>query len=1187
MFIDLAINHTGWGSTLMNEHPEWFQRNPDGGFHSPGAWGNTWADLVELDHRTPALWVHLANIFLVWCRRGVDGFRCDAGYMIPVTAWQYITARVRQEYPTTVFLLEGLGGSWQATEDLLTVGGMQWAYSELFQNYSPNEIADYLDHTIRQCGRSGILVHYSETHDNDRLAKGGRAWSLLRNRLSALTSVCGGFGFTCGVEWLATEKIDVHLSTGLNWGAGDNIIHELAGLNRLLNDHPCFFDGARLERLSARDDAVLMLSRTSSDGLDTVVVVINTDNLAGHDAVFPAERFAALGQPTIDLIDHVTLAPATAADGVRFALAAGECRCLAASAAPKGVAGEAYRRSRAQEAWALRVLGEVLPIEDIGPHDWKRLAAFIDAGAVRFLAAIPFIDQARSRADLLAALEEASRQSGLPQVTSWNLRDVSRISLVPPQHWLLVRDAAPFSATLSRDDGMRARHVRSVPVGDGYIASFPPVNTGCEAELLLESFANEGRQLRGRIAFLPETTSGKLQIHPDGLALLTNGIGGMARICVDLGTVRSKYDCLLGANLHPSAPSDRHVLPKRLRLRVNADGFITPLNRDNLATFEPGPPARWSFVANAGDRRTVAIDVTIDMIPGRNTTVSCVRRAAATPPWGTDLADECVVSITARIDIEDRSFHSETVRSAEADAHFANHTAVISDGIGFSFAPAGRSLRVSADRGAFHPEAEWCLGIPHPVEASRGQTGAGDAYSPGWFEIPLAKGEQTLLVVCADAEPPAAALLDGFTQERERALSAAIARSAIGPDDGFGQALATAATAFVVRRDQLRTVIAGYPWFLDWGRDSLICARGLLAAGMHEEVRQLLITFARFEDGGTLPNFLHGDDASNRDTSDAPLWFGVVCEEAAEALGAGLYAATVDARGRTISAVLASIASGYLRGTANGIRVDPASGLVWSPSHFTWMDTNHPAGTPREGYPVEIQALWIRLLRQLERLKLPAFSDPWWAIADRAQRSLVSRFWIEDRNYFSDLLIAPAGESPERAVVDNALRSNQLMAVSLGLVGGDQARRCVASAIRYLVVPGALRTLAPLPVEPPLTVRSHDGALLNNPKEPYWGSYQGDEDTRRKPAYHNGTAWTWTFPGFCEALARAWDFSPPAVAAARAYLGSMQRLLSGDCLGQIPEILDGDAPHRQRGCDAQAWGVTEALRVWKLLNRRS
>jgi len=122
-------------------------------------------------------------------------------------------------------------------------------------------------------------------------------------------------------------------------------------------------------------------------------------------------------------------------------------------------------------------------------------------------------------------------------------------------------------------------------------------------------------------------------------------------------------------------------------------------------------------------------------------------------------------------------------------------------------------------------------------------------------------------------------------------------------------------------------------------------------------------------------------------------------------------------------------------------------------------------------------------------------------------------------------------------------------------------------------------------VEPPLPVFGRDGQLLNDPQIPYRGHYEGDEDTRRKPAYHNGTAWTWTFPIFCEALARAWDFDQAAVAAARSYLGSMDQLLHAGCLGQIPEILDGDAPHPQRGCDAQAWGVTEALRVWKLLGK--
>jgi glycogen debranching enzyme len=109
--------------------------------------------------------------------------------------------------------------------------------------------------------------------------------------------------------------------------------------------------------------------------------------------------------------------------------------------------------------------------------------------------------------------------------------------------------------------------------------------------------------------------------------------------------------------------------------------------------------------------------------------------------------------------------------------------------------------------------------------------------------------------------------------------------------------------------------------------------------------------------------------------------------------------------------------------------------------------------------------------------------------------------------------------------------------------------------------------------------------LLNDPVNPYWGRYEGDEDTRRKPAYHNGTAWTWTFPVFCEALARAYNFAPDAVAAARAYLGSASDLLQSGCIGQLPEIVDGDAPHTQRGCDAQAWSATEALRVWRLLDQ--
>jgi predicted glycogen debranching enzyme len=280
--------------------------------------------------------------------------------------------------------------------------------------------------------------------------------------------------------------------------------------------------------------------------------------------------------------------------------------------------------------------------------------------------------------------------------------------------------------------------------------------------------------------------------------------------------------------------------------------------------------------------------------------------------------------------------------------------------------------------------------------------------------------------------------------------------------------------------------------------------------------------------------------------------------------------------------VLTSIAENYVKGTPNGIHMDADSALIWSPSHFTWMDTNYPAGTPREGYPVEIQVLWIRLLRLLEKISAPADRKQWRELADRATSSFEALFWLENQGWFADVLLGGPRVIARDAKRDDALRSNCLFAVSLGLVTGERAKRCVAAAQKFLVVPGALRSLAPLPVTVPLAIY-RDGHLLNNPVEPYWPHYEGDEDTRRKPAYHNGTAWTWTFPTFCEALARAWDFSPEAVAAAKSYLASSEKILNEGCVGQIPEILDGDAPHAQRGCDAQAWGVTEALRVWKSL----
>ncbi|HKQ40637.1 MAG TPA: amylo-alpha-1,6-glucosidase [Verrucomicrobiae bacterium] len=1168
VFLDIVANHTGWSSLEHEMHPEWFLRDEDGEFESPGAWGVTWEDLVELDHRNPALWEYLAEVFLTWCHRGVDGFRCDAGYKIPPTAWRYITARVIEEYPETVFLLEGLGGAWEATEKLLTDGGMQWAYSELFQNYSGEQVAAYLDYCLKQCEGVGVYVHYSETHDNERLAAKGKDWSLLRNRLCALASVNGAFGFTCGVEWLAPERVNVHSSRGLAWGNEQNIVPELAALNRLLAEHPCFLDGAKLTRVSPAESPVFALGRESAEGLDNVLVLVNTDDEKSHPFVTPP------GAPTFDLLTGKRL------QQKKLTLAAGESLCLAEAEKPRGLMGDAYRRARAVANWAIAAISEVVPSDEIGPFDWRKLAEWVEADPRKLLEALGQ-KLATVHKDLIGALQSAAVQARFPQIVTWSLIDARRITPVPSDHWLMVEDEAAFRVSLLKHGS--TRHLESTLIGPKHLAVFPPQHGAADAFLTLERYGSEPAHLTAAVRFLGGGPSTNLaESVPPGarseVALLTNGIGGMARMQVNLGAIKSKYDCVLGANLHPQVPVDRHILVKRVRVWVVADGFISALNQESLALFSAGPPATWRFIAGAGDGRSVEIQMSADMLHGENTTVLKFSRPAGAPADGHDLPHNARVTLTVRVDIEDRNFHHETHRNPGADHHFGSNTRSLPDHRGFEFTPAAdRQLRVQSDTGIFNAEPEWSHGIAHPVETSRGLPDHSDVYSPGWFELPMSKGAQTSLILTANPKPVDPARVANFETERKALNDAAANRARLPASDTFGRQLAQAIHAFVARRGAGKTVIAGYPWFLDWGRDSLICARGMLAAGMVEEVKQLLITYGRFADRGTLPNSIFGEDASNRSTSDAPLWYGLVCEEIAALAGPDVYGATVDEKGRTIRNVLEDIATGYRDGTANGIRMDPASALIWSPSHFTWMDTNYPAGTPREGYPIEIQVLWARLLRQLG----------WTDLAQQAETKLQSDYWLEDRGYYADCLLAPQQRPAADAVVDNSLRSNFLFGISLGLFNGDRARRAVDAALKYLLVPGGLRTLAPLPVFPPLPIFGPGGELLNDPKLPYAPQYLGDEDTRRKPAYHNGTAWVWTFPSLCEALVRAWQFDPAAVAAAKAYLGSLDRPLIEGCANHLPEIMDGDAPHIQRGCDAQAWSVTEALRVWKILNSHS
>jgi hypothetical protein len=311
---------------------------------------------------------------------------------------------------------------------------------------------------------------------------------------------------------------------------------------------------------------------------------------------------------------------------------------------------------------------------------------------------------------------------------------------------LLVEDFTPFRANLTTGD--KVLHVESIGVGaEGWrsIAFFGPGQPAGMAQLALERYAKDKPSVEGQIRFLaggPQIGDVELGRNGEepligrelGLALLTNGRGGMARLQVDLGEAKSKYDCALGANLHPTVPVDRHIFVKRIRVWVVADGFITPLNRESLVSFTPGPPAKWRFVASTGDGRAVEIHLLADMLQDRNTTVFRFVRPLQAPAFGRDLSPESQVSLSVRVDLVDRNFHHERHRDAGAEHYFNTNARPINGRIGFEFTPAPEmSLRVISDAGRYHHESEWSMGVQHPIEVTRGLAASEDAFSPGWF----------------------------------------------------------------------------------------------------------------------------------------------------------------------------------------------------------------------------------------------------------------------------------------------------------------------------------------------------------------------------------------------------------------------------------------------------------------------
>ena len=1204
LFIDLPANHTGWASALQTHHPEWFRREPDGRFHSPGAWGTVWEDLVELDHARPELRAFLASVFEFWCAQGVDGFRCDAGYMVPAETWRYVVARVREQFPDTVFLLEGLGGKISVTRNLIAEEGLDWAYSEIFQTEDRSAFERYLPGAEAMSAEVGPLAHYAETHDNNRLAARSRAYARMRTALAALASRQGCFGITNGVEWFATEKVDVHGASALRWGAPDNQVAAVRRLNTILAAFPAFAAGASLEMVQCGEGNSLALLRRARkveevEGVEEVLVLANLD----------PDREQPVSWRGFDPAGAVLLFDSTTPDGApdpnarhsslvarHSSLAPGQVLCLARDpdaparldallAAPQErFLPDAVRRQELRMA-ALRLRRVLTGRRPLGlDEDVEELAAL--------LARAP-----------LAAVARFVPAGAMPPVTSCTMpEDERRVVPLPSGNFLLVRAAHPFRARLEYAAGDRfvRKTAISFQLDDGSHAAFvdhPAVRATrpFPATLRLE-LSTPGRPTRAAVALsiLPRADaihaprrvfSGAEVRRADLVALLANGRGAMSRVRARWGEVRSQYDAILAANPDPEVPVDRQVLLTRCRAWVVNQGFSSELDASCLATFRADPDeAAWRFDVPAGTGRTVPLRVSLRLEPGRDRALLRFSRLPAAEGGPNALDDAEPVRLILRPDVESRSFHEKTKAFAGPEREFPG--AVRPEPAAFLFAPPGRTpLRVAlvesvapshghtvgpCDRQTVGPcdlrfvhEPEWHYMVPNPVEAERGQDGSDDLFSPGWFGASLPGGAAVVLDASVPGEPSAAS--------SSSVTSAASASSS--PSPSLRGVLSSAFRAFLARREDAPTVIAGYPWFLDWGRDTFIALRGAIADGMSGAALDVLRKFGAFEDRGTLPNMIHGADASNRDTSDAPLWYCVVVADLLARRG------RVAAEARKLAPVVLRILRGYLAGTPNGIRVDPASGLVFSPSHFTWMDTNFPAGTPREGYPVEIQALWLRALALAAKLEP---KGPWAALREKAAASFLRLFWSPERGFLSDCLHAPGGYRPAAAAVaDDHLRCNQLFAVTLGAVPPDHpAARAVVASSERLLVPGAIRTLAPgrvryeLPIDGP-------GGRLNDPARPYWGRYEGDEDTRRKPAYHNGTAWPWPFPSYAEALVLVYGDS--AREAAASLLSTALPLLEADCVGHLPEIMDGDAPHTGRGCDAQAWSASEFLRVSALL----
>jgi len=495
----------------------------------------------------------------------------------------------------------------------------------------------------------------------------------------------------------------------------------------------------------------------------------------------------------------------------------------------------------------------------------------------------------------------------------------------------------------------------------------------------------------------------------------------------------------------------------------------------------------------------------------------------------------------------------------------------VAHGVRVTAYEGAQPYRVLSDRADVMRQHEWYHDYFLSMEQYRGLDPLDDHLHAATFHATLQPME-TLTIVASPHEKPE---LDGdaaFSERQEYERSVIVSAEAVAAQSPhtsgesrlpwWTRQLALPADQFIVRRSmpdgtQGHTVIAGYPWFGDWGRDTMIGLPGLtLSTGRPEIAAHVLRTFARFVDQGMLPNrFPEAGEAPEYNSVDATLWYFQAVRAYHDATGD-------TALLRELFPLLQDIIALHQEGTRFNIRVDPTDGLLYAGAkgvQLTWMDAKVGdwVVTPRIGKPVEVNALWYGALRSMSAYarQLQKPSERYASLADLAHTGF-ARFWYKAGGYCYDVLDGPSGDDP-------ALRPNQLFAVSLPdspLTAGQQ-RGVVDTCARHLLTSYGLRSLSA-------------GAPA------YVGKYGGDR-RQHDAAYHQGTVCGWLMGPFAQAHLRV--YSDPDMA--RSFLRPLVRHLAEGAVGSLSEVFDGDPPHAPRRCIAQAWTVAEVLRAWRLVDQ--